>query len=210
MWLAYWSSANVTTDEQRDFYIGIYGGIGLGQGVFNLLISITITIGSMVASRRLHHGLLVNIMHSPMSFFDTTPLGRVVNRFSKDLYTIDDSIPRAMTDFLWCIFDVIGMIVAISYATPLFLATLPVLGAFYFVIQVSEVNHNEKCRSFSLIFVQHTFSGLNGREDSVSSHLQTPRVENTTHSGVFLTKFEVFGNAMKHCLDCLIYLLNRN
>ena len=42
--------------------------------------------------------------------------------------------------------------------------------------------------------------------------IQTPRrarVENTTRSGVFLTKFEVFGLPMKHCLECLIYLLNR-
>ena len=36
------------------------------------------------------------------------------------------------------------------------------------------------------------------------------RVKNTTRKGVFLTKFEVFGQPMKHCLECLIYLLNRN
>ena len=36
------------------------------------------------------------------------------------------------------------------------------------------------------------------------------RVENTTHSGVFLTNFEVFGKVVKHGLECLIYLLNRN
>lgn len=137
VWLAYWSSANVTTDQQRDIYIGIYGGIALGQGLFTFLLSICITLGSMVASRRLHHRLLVNIMHSPMTFFDTTPLGRIVNRFSKDLYIVDDTIPRCITDFLWCILDVIGNIVAISYATPLFLAVIPLLGLFYLYIQVS-------------------------------------------------------------------------
>ena len=36
------------------------------------------------------------------------------------------------------------------------------------------------------------------------------RVENMTRSGVFLTNFEVFGKVVKHCLECLIYLLNRN
>ena len=144
IWLAYWSSANVTTEKERNLYIGIYGGIGLGQGFFTFLVAISITIGAMVASRRLHRGLLVNIMHSPMSFFDTTPLGRIVNRFSKDLYTVDDTIPRCITDFLWCMLDIIGMIVAISYATPLFLATLPVLGIFYIYIQVSELRRETK------------------------------------------------------------------
>lgn len=153
VWLAYWSSANVTTDKQRDMYIGIYGGIGLGQGLFTFLVSISITFGSMIASRRLHHRLLVNIMHSPMSFFDTTPLGRIVNRFSKDLYTIDDTIPRAMTDFLWCVLDVIGMIVAISYATPLFLAVLPLLGAFYLYIQVSESQLEMQVFLFHFLFL---------------------------------------------------------
>ena len=140
LWLAYWSSANITSDKQRKMYIGIYGGIGLGQGLFTLLFSISVAFGSIVASRRLHNRLLLNIMHSPMSFFDTTPLGRIVNRFSKDLFTIDQAIPRAMMESLWCMLDVIGMIVAISYATPLFLAVLPVLGAIYLYIQVSELH----------------------------------------------------------------------
>lgn len=143
IWLAYWSSANVTTDEQRNLYLGIYGGLGLGQGFFTFLVSIFVTVGAMRASRRLHRNLLVNVMHSPMSFFDTTPLGRIVNRFSKDLYTIDDTIPRCLTDFIWCSLEIIGMIVAISYATPLFLATLPVVAIFYFYIQVSEPRRKE-------------------------------------------------------------------
>ena len=77
-------------------------------------------------------------MHAPMSFFDTTPLGRIVNRFSKDMYVIDETMQPCMRDFLWCMFDVIGMIVAISYATPLYLTILPPLGVLYFYIQVSK------------------------------------------------------------------------
>ena len=71
-----------------------------------------------------------------MSFFDTTPVGRIVNRFSKDIDVIDETLPRATSDFLWCFFEVLGMIVAISYATPLYLAVLPPLGVLYFYIQV--------------------------------------------------------------------------
>ena len=52
------------------------------------------------------------------------------------MYVIDETIERALHDFLWCMFDLIGMIVAISYATPLYLTILPPLGALYLFIQV--------------------------------------------------------------------------
>ena len=56
------------------------------------------------------------------------------------------------------------------------------------------------------------WSKISNTSDNVSSGYPNTekRVENTTSSGVFLTKFEVFGYPMKHCLECLIYLLNRN
>jgi ABC-type multidrug transport system fused ATPase/permease subunit len=48
----------------------------------------------------MHNGMLATVLHSPMSFFDTTPLGRIVNRFSKDTYTIDETIPATTRMFL--------------------------------------------------------------------------------------------------------------
>ena len=51
-WLASWSAANITSNKQRDFYIGVYGGIGLGHGLFNFLLVVTLCFGSMAASRR--------------------------------------------------------------------------------------------------------------------------------------------------------------
>lgn len=52
--------------------------------------------GSIHSSRILHKLLLERIMRSPMQFFDTTPLGRVVNRFAKDIDTVDSNIPHSI------------------------------------------------------------------------------------------------------------------
>ena len=69
-----------------------------------------------------------------------------------------------------------------------------------------------KERVLQMKFQLPILSNISNTSDSVSSGYQNTekRVENTTRSGIFLTKFEVFGYPMKHCLECLIYLLNRN
>lgn len=136
IWLASWSSANVTSDAERDMYLGVYGGLGVTQATCVLISSLCLAVGSKIASRYLHENLLEHVMHSPMSFFETTPLGRIVNRFSKDISTIDDQVPVTLATFIRTLSTVIGTIIAISFATPIFLVVIVPLGIVYVFIQV--------------------------------------------------------------------------
>ena len=136
VWLARWSSANVTSSSERDRYLGVYGAIGLAEALFVLLTCLTVALGAVNASLTLHRGLLTNIMHAPMLFFETTPLGRIVNRFSQDMYVIDETIRRAVSDVLMTAFPLLGVLVVVSYVTPLFLSVVLPLGLLYAFIQV--------------------------------------------------------------------------
>ena len=156
IWLAKWSTANVTTNQQRDFYLIVYGSIGAGQAFFSFVYSLTLFIGAISASRRLHRKLIVNILRLPMAFFDTTPLGRIMNRLSKDIYGIDVTIPVSLRSFLQMFYDVLGMLVAVSYATPLFLTVVPPLGALYFCIQVGL----QQTVKSSLVVTPETYPGF--------------------------------------------------
>ena len=118
-------------------YLGIYAGIGLFQVTFILFASFTLALAGIFASRTLHTGMLKNILRSPMSFFDTTPLGRILNRFSKDIYTIDEVIPLSLRDFLFSLFSVLSTVIVVMIATPTFGIVILPLGVFYFLIQVS-------------------------------------------------------------------------
>ncbi|KAJ7390662.1 Multidrug resistance-associated protein 1 [Desmophyllum pertusum] len=131
IWLAKWSSTNVTTSQQRDTFLGLYGVLGLGQVLLISAMSLILAYSSMKAARNLHQGLLVNIMHLPMQFFETTHIGRIVNRFSRDVNSVDDKIPRSLSMFIRTFLSTLGTIFVISYSTPLFLTCVFASGVFF-------------------------------------------------------------------------------
>ena len=118
-------------------YLGVYAGIGLFQTTFILFASFALALAGIFASRTLHTGMLKNILRLPMSFFDTTPLGRILNQFSRDMYMIDEVIPVTLRDFLFALFSVLSTVIVVMVATPTFGIVILPLGVFYFLVQVS-------------------------------------------------------------------------
>lgn len=74
--------------------------------IFICLGSVLIAGATVAASKLMHKRLLDNVMHSPMMFFDMTPIGRIVNRFSKDLDTIDVLLPSNLRAWVSCLIAV--------------------------------------------------------------------------------------------------------
>lgn len=107
-------------------------------GIFVFINSLMRLLGAVTASGVLHVAVLANVIQSPMSFFDATPIGRIVNRFSKDLDTLDIMIPMIVGMFLNCLFQTISTILVISFSTPMFLAVIAPLLIFYYFVQVFE------------------------------------------------------------------------
>jgi len=80
------------------------------------------------------------------------------------------------------------------------------------IVLKGEVNSIENVTLTNERLIQQLSNNISNTRNSVSSEYPSTekRVENATHSGVFLAKFEVFGQLMKHLLECLVYLLNQN
>lgn len=100
-----------------------------------LATSVVFAIGCLRAARDLHNKLLNNSMRLPMSFFDTTPLGRILNRFSKDVDVIDNVLPMSMRFWIMMFFNTIAVLIVISYSTPWFMVVIPFMGVIYYFIQ---------------------------------------------------------------------------
>ncbi|KAF9911161.1 hypothetical protein BX616_010659 [Lobosporangium transversale] len=87
------------------------------------------------ASSLLHSDLLSRLFRLPSSFFDTTPLGRIINRISGDMEAIDDRLPWRVSDTLMFSTSVVSSIIIVSISAPLFLVSLPFFMVAVLMIQ---------------------------------------------------------------------------
>ncbi|XP_019669254.2 ATP-binding cassette sub-family C member 2 isoform X6 [Felis catus] len=142
LWLSAWTNDSKTYNgtnypaSQRDLRVGVYGALGLVQGVFVLIGNLCSARASTHASNILHKQLLTNILRAPMSFFDTTPTGRIVNRFAGDISTVDDTLPLSLRSWLVCFLGIISTLVMICMATPIFITVIIPLGIIYTFVQM--------------------------------------------------------------------------
>jgi len=94
-----------------------------------------VLMAGLRASRKIYDDLIDNVLRAPMSFFDTTPLGRIINRFAKDIYVVDEDLPSTFRSYLATMTSVISTIIVISSVTPIFTACLVPILIFYLMQQ---------------------------------------------------------------------------
>jgi ATP-binding cassette subfamily C (CFTR/MRP) protein 10 len=143
LWLSYWVAhttappphsdglpaaplgrATAALDPDVKFYLGVLLLLAAVNSAFTLARAFAFAQGGLVAARRLHRRLLLATLALPASFFDATPSGRVLNRFSSDTATADDSLPFIANIFLAHAFCLAGVAAVLLYTQPLLAAAL--------------------------------------------------------------------------------------
>ena len=117
------SKAMASADEKVDawYYLIVYGILALSYILISLLLEGYVFWGSLRASSRLHRRLLGSVTRARLQFFDTTPLGQLMNRFSKDIEAIDQDVAPIAVGALMCLFSLVSIVILISVITPGFL-----------------------------------------------------------------------------------------
>ncbi|XP_075719658.1 ATP-binding cassette sub-family C member 10 [Rhinoderma darwinii] len=128
-------SVGQNTTEGISFYLSVYGGIAAANSIFTALRALLFAYGAIRAATVIHKRLLERVLRATVTFFDTTPVGCIINRFSSDIYCVDDFLPFILNIFLTNLFGLLGMLVMISYGLPLILAILVPLAILYYCIQ---------------------------------------------------------------------------
>ena len=120
VWLKYWSEINGDDNSNPHawIYLGIYFVIGLGTSLVYIFQMITLwQYCSIEGSKKLHSDMIDSVMRAPMQFFETTPIGRILNRFSNDIYKIDEVLARTIAQFVANSLKVGFTILVICYST---------------------------------------------------------------------------------------------
>uniref|UniRef100_A0A914H2V5 Multidrug resistance-associated protein 1 n=1 Tax=Globodera rostochiensis TaxID=31243 RepID=A0A914H2V5_GLORO len=166
VWLAKWSSSNATSKEESAWNLGIYGGLSSVYVVSDGVSSVILSIGAYHASMIFHDKLLSSLFHSPMAFFDRTPLGRILNRLSSDIDRIDENIPFAVGYALAVFAEAFNSLIAICIVIPvLIFVVVPLLiiflciTHFYNVASVQFRRLTTKSRSSLCSFIEDAYSG---------------------------------------------------
>ncbi|KAM4066434.1 ABC transporter transmembrane domain-containing protein [Hirsutella rhossiliensis] len=116
------------------FYLTGLAVIGAAGALAALVRDVWIFFGSLTASRRLHNRLMAAVTRAKFKFFDVTPLGQLMNRFSKDLEAVDQEIAPVAIGVMSCALSLVVTVILIAVITPGFLvAALFISGLFYFV-----------------------------------------------------------------------------
>ena len=126
--------AKIAPDVDVTYYLAVYGLIGLGCMVIALFRDLWLFYGSLTASWSIHKRLMEAVTRAKFTFFDVTPLGQIMNRFSKDLEGVDQEVAPVAIGAMSCALAIVLTTALIAVITPGFLIAGVFISALYFFV----------------------------------------------------------------------------
>eukprot|EP00405_Crypthecodinium_cohnii_P035475 CAMPEP_0206533788 /NCGR_PEP_ID=MMETSP0325_2-20121206/5166_1 /ASSEMBLY_ACC=CAM_ASM_000347 /TAXON_ID=2866 /ORGANISM="Crypthecodinium cohnii, Strain Seligo" /LENGTH=1203 /DNA_ID=CAMNT_0054030483 /DNA_START=114 /DNA_END=3726 /DNA_ORIENTATION=- len=131
VWLAHWTASSPTEDELPGF-LRVYVALSAFSVIFMTVRDIVGNVYGFRAARRMHFAMLSSVLRAPLSFFQDTPHGRIINRFSKDTSEIDkDLIWQMLNTFVPILSCISNLALVSSTAYFALFAFLPVFWMYY-------------------------------------------------------------------------------
>ncbi|KAF4111886.1 hypothetical protein G5714_006681 [Onychostoma macrolepis] len=125
---------NTTQELNLPFYLGIYAGLTGATIIFGFMRGLIMFNTLVNSAETLHNRMFNSILRTPVRFFDINPIGRILNRFSKDIGHLDSLLPWTFVDFIQVFLQIIGVIAVASSVIPwILIPVFPLLIAFLFL-----------------------------------------------------------------------------
>ncbi|KAK2076831.1 hypothetical protein QBZ16_005057 [Prototheca wickerhamii] len=159
-WLSVWSAAGQDPGNPHGslWYLAVYSGMGGLSLVIQLVLGYVAAVGALRAARVMQHDLLAHVLRLPMSFYDTTPMGRLISRFSRDVEAVDVQLPEAVSSFISCLTSVLwGMLLVVIVTPVMALAYIP-LGLTYARVQKQFVAASRELKRLDSVALSPIYS----------------------------------------------------
>uniref|UniRef100_A0A4W6DPV9 Cystic fibrosis transmembrane conductance regulator n=1 Tax=Lates calcarifer TaxID=8187 RepID=A0A4W6DPV9_LATCA len=125
---------NITKELDTAFYLGVYGGLTAAVIVFGFMRNLLLFNVLVRCAQALHNCMFNSILRTPVRFFDINPIGRVLNRFSKDIGQLDSNLPWTFVDFIQVFLQILGVIAVSASVIPwILIPVLPLLLIFLYL-----------------------------------------------------------------------------
>jgi ABC-type multidrug transport system fused ATPase/permease subunit len=184
--LADWTNPDNSTEQQL-FYLKLFGYVCAAASVLLLLRGIILSYVTLKAGNNLHNTFLSNILFAPQYFFDTTPTGRILNRFTRDQSEVDNDLPNGVSDIIITIVNLLAVISLLIYVLYYAAIAVVVLSIVYYVIQKY---YRPACREIK-------------RMESISRSPMYQIFQQTSVGLFTIRSFNFSNNSMKYAIqDC--------
>ncbi|CAF3989329.1 unnamed protein product [Rotaria sp. Silwood2] len=184
------SMDNTEWNEYRNDRFYFYCGIGLVLLILSFLRIITLKTICLNSGRKLHNKMFQRLIRCPISFFDLNPIGRILNRFTKDISIVDEYLPWTFFDFLERLFQVLGVVALVSWLNPW--SFIPAIMA-----------------TIGMLFIRHRFARCSRDLKRLESTARSPIYSYLTSTILGLKVIRSY-HAEKTCLSEFFSLLDDN
>lgn len=172
VWLSYWIE-NKFTNRSPSFYMGLYSFFVFAQYMFMDIQFTLLCYLGVTASKYLNLKSVKGILHTPLSFMDTTPLGRILNRFTKDTDSLDNELTEDIRLMMFQLGNIIGVIVMCIVYLPWFAIAIPfLLFLFVFIADHYQSSGREvkRLEAVQRSFVYNNLSEVLGGLDTIRAY----------------------------------------
>ncbi|KAG9320549.1 hypothetical protein KVV02_000366 [Mortierella alpina] len=204
LWLKYWIGLNDSNQRPRlSVFLAVFALLTMAYVILNIvLLWITFAIARIRAAERLHRKLMERVMRLPQAFFDTTPLGRIINRVSSDMNSIDDRVPAKIHDLANQTVTLLSSLIIVIFTAPAFLLALPIILLAYYIIQQYYLSASQPCKRLFQVtkspLFQHFQETLGGVSTIRAMGVQDRFVEiNALKADVHTNQFLAFGYCIR-------------
>lgn len=140
-WVSVWTSDPPMITKSNGepfsagFYIAIYGAVNIAQLLGQLICRVVMAYAGIRASASLHRNMLSNLLRAPMLFYQRTPLGRILNRFTSDMGDVDRMMPPMFSLFVFSVMSSLATLGGIAIGTPYALVAFVPVFVFFIWLQ---------------------------------------------------------------------------